>query len=72
MARSGLALVVNPAITYGFVEQSKEVKYPGKNVFLSRTVVFVGVATKTVSTVVMYPCIMAKVRMQFKPSSSEG
>jgi hypothetical protein len=60
-------LVVNPAITYGLFERFKEVMYPSVNRLSPGQSFMVGAASKTVATIVTYPYIMAKVRMQFKP-----
>ena len=70
--KPSLVLVVNPAITYGLFERFKEVMYPDTVRLSPGQSFFVGAASKTVATVVTYPYIMAKVRMQFKPSSSGG
>src|SRR5277367_357329 len=67
--KPSLVLVVNPAITYGLFERFKEMMYPGVNRLSPGQSFFVGAASKTVATVVTYPYIMAKVRMQFKPST---
>ena len=65
--KPSLVLVVNPAITYGLFERFKEVMYPGVGRLSPAQSFMVGAASKTVATVVTYPYIMAKVRMQFKP-----
>jgi hypothetical protein len=65
--KPSLVLVVNPAITYGLFERFKEVMYPNTSRLSPGQSFFVGAASKTVATVVTYPYIMAKVRMQFKP-----
>jgi len=76
--KPSLVLVINPAITYGLFERFKEVMYPNTVRLTPGQSFFVGAASKTVATVVTYPYIMAKVRMQFKPpapsksSSVEG
>ncbi|KAG8698792.1 ADP/ATP carrier protein, partial [Ceratobasidium sp. 395] len=72
--KPSLVLTVNPAITYGAFERIKSLILtdatsskltPGK-AFL------VGALSKTLATVVTYPYIMAKVRLQAKsPSASE-
>jgi len=68
--KPSLVLVVNPAITYGLFERFKEMMYPGVARLTPGQSFFVGAASKTVATVVTYPYIMAKVRMQFKPPST--
>jgi hypothetical protein len=70
--KPSLVLVVNPAITYGLFERFKEVMYPGTARLSPGQSFFVGAASKTVATVVTYPYIMAKVRMQFKPPTTTG
>jgi len=65
--KPSLVLVVNPAITYGLFERFKEVMYPTANRLTPGQSFMVGAASKTVATIVTYPYIMAKVRMQFKP-----
>jgi solute carrier family 25 (peroxisomal adenine nucleotide transporter), member 17 len=67
-----LVLVVNPAITYGLFERFKDTMYPNVGSLSPGQAFFVGAASKTVATIVTYPYIMAKVRMQFKPSKSAG
>jgi len=79
--KPGLVLTVNPAITYGVFERIKTVLLlaqekaaaatssngklsPGKN-FL------VGALSKTLATVVTYPYIMAKVRIQTRGSDAQ-
>ena len=68
--KPSLVLVVNPAITYGLFERFKEIMYPGTNRLTPGQSFFVGAASKSVATVVTYPYIMAKVRMQFKPPTA--
>ena len=68
--KPSLVLVVNPAITYGLFERFKEVMYPGVARLSPGQSFMVGAASKTVATIVTYPYIMAKVRMQFKPPKS--
>lgn len=58
---ASLVLTVNPAITYGLFERMKTSGYP-KGPFAR------GAVSKAVATVVTYPYIMAKVRLQFKGS----
>src|SRR5438477_145957 len=65
--KPSLVLVVNPAITYGLFERFKQLMYPGTERLSPGQSFFVGAASKTVATIVTYPYIMAKVRMQFKP-----
>jgi hypothetical protein len=65
--KPSLVLVVNPAITYGLFERFKEIMYPTANRLTPGQSFMVGAASKTVATIVTYPYIMAKVRMQYKP-----
>lgn len=67
--KPSLVLVVNPAITYGLFERFKDIMYPNTQRLTPGQSFFVGAASKTVATIVTYPYIMAKVRMQFKPPS---
>lgn len=70
--KPSLVLVINPAITYGLFERFKEAMYPGTARLTPGQSFCVGAASKTVATIVTYPYIMAKVRMQFKPSAKQG
>lgn len=67
--KPSLVLVINPAITYGLFERFKDIMYPNSARLTPGQSFFVGAASKTVATIVTYPYIMAKVRMQFKPPS---
>lgn len=68
--KASLVLCSNPAITYGAFERLKtEVasrKGPGVP-FTSGEIFVLGALSKTLATVVTYPYIMAKVRLQWKP-----
>lgn len=70
--KPSLVLTVNPAITYGMFERLKtlalregEAVGPGKAFAL-------GAASKTLATVVTYPYIMAKTRLQAKYEEVDG
>ncbi|KAJ3111731.1 ADP/ATP carrier protein [Phlyctochytrium bullatum] len=71
--KASLVLCVNPAITYGMFERLKSVwlrrkEARGLPIRLSPGEIFlIGAASKTLATVVTYPYIMAKVRMQWRP-----
>ncbi|KAJ3047973.1 ADP/ATP carrier protein [Rhizophlyctis rosea] len=69
--RASLVLCVNPAITYGMFERLKTVWLKRSNNpdgRLSAGQVFIlGALSKTLATVVTYPYIMAKVRLQWAP-----
>ncbi|CCL99287.1 uncharacterized protein FIBRA_01303 [Fibroporia radiculosa] len=78
--KPGLVLTVNPAITYGAYERVKGVlllaqeKTSGASgsVKLSPWTAFVlGALSKTLATVVTYPYIMAKVRIQARTADSD-
>ncbi|WWD21645.1 hypothetical protein CI109_106131 [Kwoniella shandongensis] len=72
--RPGLVLTVNPAITYGVFERIKSWRLEGSGRKLGVAEAFwVGVGSKTLATVVTYPYIFAKVRLQAKvPSNQTG
>ncbi|CAG8795961.1 9411_t:CDS:2 [Gigaspora margarita] len=62
-----LILCVNPAITYGAFERFKDIMLK-RNFNLTPGLIFLlGALSKTIATVVTYPYIMAKVRLQWKP-----
>jgi len=69
--KPGLVLTVNPAITYGAYERLKTaVVAPGTKI--SPWMAFaLGAASKTLATIVTYPYIMAKVRLQARPADEE-
>ncbi|CAG8497020.1 10945_t:CDS:2 [Paraglomus brasilianum] len=68
--KPSMVLCVNPAITYGMFERLKSIG--SKDGDLSPRMAFLlGALSKTIATVVTYPYIMAKVRLQWKlPKSS--
>ncbi|KAJ3264577.1 ADP/ATP carrier protein [Chytriomyces hyalinus] len=69
--KASMILCVNPAITYGMFERVKSLwlkrkaKLGGSLAMTSWEVFVVGALSKTLATVVTYPYIMAKVRMQW-------
>lgn len=79
--RPGLVLTVNPAITYGMFErvksvlllaQEKATSVAASNGKLTPGMNFlVGALSKTLATVVTYPYIMAKVRIQARGSDAQ-
>ncbi|KAJ2353202.1 hypothetical protein GGF43_003554 [Coemansia sp. RSA 2618] len=71
--RPAMLLCSNPAITYGVFEKAKSLLLRDRaNQFLSSAEAFwVGALAKTLATVVTYPYIMAKVRLQWRPSKEE-
>ncbi|KAM5537236.1 hypothetical protein V8D89_009169 [Ganoderma adspersum] len=75
--RPGLVLTVNPAITYGMFERVKSLMLVARgetnmNAKLSPWMAFtVGAISKALATVVTYPYIMAKVRIQARTADIE-
>jgi adenine nucleotide transporter 17 len=80
--KPGLVLTVNPAITYGVFERVKSVLLLAQEKAASAAVpssgkltpgmnFLVGALSKTLATVVTYPYIMAKVRIQARGSDAE-
>ncbi|KAG0228416.1 ADP/ATP carrier protein [Actinomortierella wolfii] len=72
--KPSLVLVVNPAITYGMYSriQNAVLKALGRKDMTPGLVFLVGALAKTLATVVTYPYIMAKVRLQWKPSKKDA
>ncbi|KAJ3332135.1 ADP/ATP carrier protein [Blyttiomyces sp. JEL0837] len=70
---ASLVLTINPAITYGLFERVKglllryKLRLGQKAVLTTIETFWVGAFTKALATVVTYPYIMAKVRLQWKP-----
>ncbi|PFH53154.1 hypothetical protein AMATHDRAFT_55617 [Amanita thiersii Skay4041] len=75
--KPGLVLTVNPAITYGVYERVKSLVLLtkgrfGSNVKMSPWLSFlVGASSKTLATIVTYPYIMAKVRIQARSADTD-
>ncbi|EPQ52770.1 mitochondrial carrier [Gloeophyllum trabeum ATCC 11539] len=75
--RPGLVLTVNPAITYGMFERIKSAvllarEKAGAEAKMTPGLSFVvGALSKTLATVVTYPYIMAKVRIQARTADEE-
>ncbi|KAG6916055.1 hypothetical protein DXG01_008628 [Tephrocybe rancida] len=75
--KPGLVLTVNPAITYGVFERVKSLillaqAKAGTGSKLSPLLsFFIGAVSKTLATVVTYPYIMAKVRIQARSADAE-
>ncbi|KAI8851486.1 mitochondrial carrier domain-containing protein [Chytridium lagenaria] len=75
--KASLVLCVNPAITYGMFERLKTLwlkkkAASGAPLRLSAGEIFlIGAMSKTLATVVTYPYIMAKVRMQWRPPKDQ-
>jgi hypothetical protein len=61
--QASLVLCVNPAITYGMFERLKAIS----NKPTVWTIFWIGALAKALATIVTYPYIMAKIRMQWKP-----
>ncbi|KAG2018056.1 mitochondrial carrier protein RIM2 [Coprinopsis cinerea AmutBmut pab1-1] len=73
--KPGLVLTVNPAITYGVFERVKSIVLLAGNhgTKLSPLLSFIiGAISKTLATVVTYPYIMAKVRIQARSADAEA
>ncbi|KAJ2848448.1 hypothetical protein IWW36_003290 [Coemansia brasiliensis] len=71
--RPAMLLCANPAITYGVFEKVKSMLLQDRpNQYLSSAEAFwTGALSKTLATVITYPYIMAKVRLQWRPSKQE-
>ncbi|KAI9468168.1 hypothetical protein LPJ78_002000 [Coemansia sp. RSA 989] len=71
--RPAMLLCANPAITYGVFEKVKSMLLQDRpNQYLSSAEAFwAGALSKTLATVITYPYIMAKVRLQWRPSKQE-
>ncbi|KAF7316676.1 hypothetical protein HMN09_00400500 [Mycena chlorophos] len=76
--KPGLVLTVNPAITYGVFERVKSVFLAaqakagsGTDKLGAGTSFVVGALSKTLATVVTYPYIMAKVRVQTRTADED-
>ncbi|KAG4094987.1 peroxisomal carrier protein [Neocallimastix lanati (nom. inval.)] len=76
--KPSIMLTLNPSITYSVFERIKSGvlenrKNTGKKMKLSSFEVFIiGAFAKTVATVVTYPLIMAKIKLQWKPAKKEN
>ncbi|KAG0022532.1 ADP/ATP carrier protein [Entomortierella chlamydospora] len=72
--KPSLVLVINPAITYGMYSRIQELvlKAFRRKDMTPGLVFLVGALAKTLATVVTYPYIMAKVRLQWKPSKKDA
>lgn len=68
--KPALVLTINPAITYGVFERMKTAmlrsKPTGSKSLSSMEIFILGLICKTLATVITYPYIMAKVRLQWK------
>ena len=79
--KPGLVLTVNPAITYGVFERIKSILLlaqekaaagaPSNGKLTPGTNFLVGAMSKTLATVVTYPYIMAKVRIQARGADTQ-
>ncbi|KAJ1724112.1 hypothetical protein LPJ53_001574 [Coemansia erecta] len=73
--RPAMLLCSNPAITYGVFEKAKAAVLRrsggGRAQMTAGEAFWVGALAKTLATVVTYPYIMAKVRLQWRPSRQE-
>lgn len=68
--KPSLVLTVNPAITYGTFERLKLVALGPHGTMTPGKAFWMGALSKTLATVVTYPYIMAKVRLQAKYDSN--
>ncbi|MBW0506814.1 hypothetical protein O181_046529 [Austropuccinia psidii MF-1] len=64
--KPSLVLTINPAITYGSFEQLKFIFLGPEGKMTPGKAFWIGALSKTLATVVTYPYIMAKVRLQAK------
>ncbi|KAJ2486432.1 hypothetical protein IWW37_005625 [Coemansia sp. RSA 2050] len=71
--KPAMLLCSNPAITYGVFEKVKGALVSDRQsqVLTAAEAFWVGALAKTLATVVTYPYIMAKVRLQWRPSKEE-
>ncbi|KAI8319268.1 mitochondrial carrier [Martensiomyces pterosporus] len=71
--RPAMLLCSNPAITYGAFEKVKGVllKDRESQYLTSAEAFWAGALSKTLATIITYPYIMAKVRLQWRPSKEE-
>jgi hypothetical protein len=79
--RPALVLTINPAITYGMFERLKTIMLTRKAAKMNTKIesasltsldlFLLGLFSKTLATVVTYPYIMAKVRLQWKAKDYE-
>ncbi|KAI9499899.1 hypothetical protein GGI25_003231 [Coemansia spiralis] len=71
--RPAMLLCSNPAITFGVFEKVKSALLRDReNQYLSSAEAFwMGAIAKTLATIITYPYIMAKVRLQWRPSKEE-
>lgn len=76
--RPALVLTVNPAITYGLFERMKSLLLARKRsadptaILTAIDTFILGLLSKTVATIVTYPYIMAKVRLQWRPQDYDS
>ncbi|CAE6519585.1 unnamed protein product [Rhizoctonia solani] len=72
--KPSMVLTINPAITYGAFERVKSVMLASTNSskLTPGKAFLVGALSKTLATVVTYPYIMAKVRLQAGSTSGSG
>ncbi|KAJ1731082.1 hypothetical protein LPJ61_002707 [Coemansia biformis] len=71
--RPAMVLCANPAITYGVFERVKTALLQDRprQVLSGAEAFWVSALAKTLATVITYPYIMAKVRLQWRPSKEE-
>ncbi|KAI8452022.1 mitochondrial carrier domain-containing protein [Phakopsora pachyrhizi] len=64
--KPSLVLTINPAITYGSFERLKVAILGSDGKMTAGKAFWIGALSKTLATIVTYPYIMAKVRLQAK------
>lgn len=70
--KPSLVLTVNPAITYGTFERLKLIILGPDGTMTPGKAFWMGALSKTLATIVTYPYIMAKVRLQAKYDTSSN
>lgn len=70
--KASLILTSNPAITYGVFERLKEILTRNQKTLTSLQVFIIGAISKSLATIVTYPYIMAKVKLQYESESNSA
>lgn len=70
--QASLILTSNPAITYGVFERLKGILTRKQKTLTSIQVFVIGAISKTLATIVTYPYIMAKVKLQYESESNSA
>ena len=66
--QASLVLTINPSITYGVYQKLKTAMQSRKGDLSPFDILIIGAISKSLATVVTYPYIMAKTRLQWKPT----